>query len=725
MVFNATIEGDMPSEYHYLDFGDQLLYKYDKIDDLSTYTYFKTDSYNPSANSVIFNNSNIWVYEGMESFAISSANSSENYVYASVVETHVEKEHINNYTSLYYNFNTEEWNLDYNDEYYEYPDWAYSNVFFANYFNTYPTQLNLDLKYNFPQMNYSYSYIDNYYINNNSFSIDTDVYHEHITAYYSWTDNYNGYIDFQMNQTVDHYTTYYIDSSTGTLLRVITTSHYFETGYFYDYVPELDDYAEVLIESTSNHTTDYSLAFSNFDYTPVSDADLPMMYAISQMNELNNSNSQLYLSFVVHDSSGAVTLDLYIDETYYDTFVLGLGSNNISINSDAIAYYGYSYLHEFKFVLTDHSGFELQTYWYYYVEDYRYDTVEWQSWIEGPNYLYVSPFTDIEAHLNVYSDTAWTIEAYLDYQNGTNTFHMWWNLSGNDTITFYHWGSEEGIYTYRLEFSDASGYKFNYNITVEVGTSLSSPTIDGPWGMTSYQLGTDLWILWTLYSDSAEMNYFSLLIDGDEILSGTYENHTEEHVSINLNDYLFTEKIYNITVTTWNIFGYETKILEIYATHDEIDNNPPNIEGPTGKLTYPSNSSTVLEWTISDPNLERILFVINGDIVAELTNATNSQTTIYTFYFPIDQYAVGEYIIEIEAWDIYDNYNYFSVTIKITEDDDNNDDDNNGDDNNDDDNNGDDNNGEDQLTIPMNASWLYGLVILMTLGLTIVSSKRR
>ena len=200
----------------------------------------------------------------------------------------------------------------------------------------------------------------------------------------------------------------------------------------------------------------------------------------------------------------------------------------------------------------------------------------------------------------------------------------------------------DGEHTLSLEVEDEAGHVVVTSITIVVDNTAPVARIFYPEAGT-YISGT-LYIRYLIDEENVKEAYFT--IGGNQysinVINGTY--------TIDVSG--LSTGTYELSLTVVDAVGHTT----VYSVRINIDNDAPQVS-----ITAPENGTAVLglltiNWTVSDPNLEAVYLVIDGNTEIEVTgNSTTFDTT---------RLGDGWHTIAIRAIDKAGNVNTAEIMIK-------------------------------------------------------------
>ena len=462
-------------------------------------------------------------------------------------------------------------------------DYRYSNLNPDEYFDIYSGVVNLDITDNFGVTWYNTSTTLPFTINGITQPILVDVYS------YDYSDSYMNeywFYDVTYWETVNwgHILTYYVDTVTGYILQYDYTYYDYRDADYTNTSSELGTYFEIEYHYKDLYTSVWKLEETSVGYTPVLDADLPSMIIKSFDHSIDNTTSMISIPFYINNVYPTVTIDVYIDGNYYDTFA----SNNAGLKFydilvDDIPFNGPYCSYEIRFDVYDDYNINHNTTWTTWVDDYRTTIPSWgPSWIEGPSYLTVNEGENW-FYYNIFCDTNWTVEIYKHDGFGF-VFNGGWLGYLNNSIYIYDCLSE-GIYYYWVHYYDNVGVFQDIYLTVEVLNEsviidTLPPSINGPTSTIYMEEGEDKEIKWVL-SDSSPFEY-EVFKNGVLYDNGTWTSPIMD-VIIELDS--LGVGTWKFEIIAYDSFGHNTTatvtvVVEEASGNDNNDGNTIQLDAP-------------------------------------------------------------------------------------------------------------------------------------------------
>ncbi len=649
------------NSYQTLTDGDQLLYSVEIYDEYhgDQSTLAVDAQYNESLDN--------WYYVYHDSI---TQNELRSYVTSGVVGSIAYANHTRSSygryqesesTSYIYNFISEMWEEEYYDSSFHYDD-VRESFFEASSYDVYSTVLNLDVTTDFGGAIYIGSEFENVTINGveQELYLDKYGYSEAYSYEYDWSYYDINYIHYEY---YEYNFTFYIDNSTGTLIR------YFLDMYdSYDH--EFEGFSSILGCFVSGHEhgeyigkITWLLRECSFAYYPVTDADIPAFGMIS-CNDLTDLTPDLFIAFALVDFGDIIDFELFVDGVPY-TYLSNVpaGIYSIVIPETYFEYWGpYSY-YEIQVELYDSNNVNHNSTWRFWVEDFRTRVPEWPCYIEGPTVIQVVE-GDFNEWFDIYADTNWTLNVYK-YDYGTSVWNHYETWEGylNDTYWLWDYGLMIGNYSYRLELLDDGGNYFEHYLNVGVipGTPPGSPVIEGPHGDFYYSVGTPKILYYQLFDD--DPSYYEVYLNDSLILNGDY--YDGDWVNVYLEEYIFGSATFYLEFYAYDFSGHESTLyLKIHAEGEIIDITDPVINSPDQPIYLKIHDPMKLKWEIYDDHPGYFSVKQNGtEIMNEIWHYPS-----YVVEIDLSTLGIGHYFFEIYVEDDYYNYAVDTVEVYVSED---------------------------------------------------------
>lgn len=563
-------------------------------------------------------------------------------------------------TDYVYNFISGVWEVEYYDSSFYYDD-IRDSFFESSTYDVYSTVLNLDVTNNFGGAMHIGSEYEIVTIN----GVEQELYLDKYVYLDSYSSEHDGsYYDINyMHYEYNEYNyTFYIDNSTGTLIR-----YFLDMYNSYDY--EFEGYSAILGCDVSGYGHDeyigkdtWLLKECSFAYNPVTDADIPAFGMISH-SALTDLTPDLTINFYLSDFGNNIDFELFVDGVlyaYWDNYPSGTFS--ITIPETYFEYWGPYNHHEIQVELYDSNNANHNSTWRIWVEDSRIRVPEWPCYIEGPMDIEVVE-GEFSEWFEIYADTSWTLNVYkYDYDTYEWNYYETWEDYLNNT--YWLWDILTiGNYSYRLELTDDGGNYFEHylNVGVVPGAPPGAPVIEGPHGDFYYSVGTPMTLYYQIFDDDP-FNY-EVFLNESLILNGNYDDG--DYVNVHLEDYIFGSATFYLEFYAYDSSGHESVLyLKIQAEGDIVDKTDPVINGPDQPIYVKINDPIKLKWEIYDDHPGYFSVKQNGtEIMNQIWHYPSEIVEV-----DLSTLGLGHYFFEIYVEDDYYNYAVETVEVYVTED---------------------------------------------------------
>ncbi len=592
--------------YQDLNAGDELLYQeHFSSEYTSDYMYWSELETDPIFHSYSETSFYEWDEDAVRSYNINWAFvSSGNYNSTTTSYGYYGHEYFRHES---YDYPSETWFLDYENDYYWDHDDVYSYYELYWGMDVYNDTLNFDPMYSFSDTILDYTVPESYIINGIEQAFIVDVYAGQVTNYYYYDVSFFD-ISFSCEEiTIDTYI-YYVDAVNGFLLGYEVTYESYTNGYFYGYSSDLGCNVEIDIQSYSIYFLNGRLFETTAAFSPVMDASLPLVL-IQNYPEVDNSTVIVPIEVILQDSSNDMMVEIYVNDVLYSTYhhmVSGYYTFNILVAD--LPFDGFYNYHYVDIVVYDEFNFEHNSSWWLDIYDKRYVIPDWPSWLDGPNYIEINENEELDVMFRINSDTSWVLEIFKDDGFG---FFSYDYHSGYKTTDIWLWdyGLTVGDYYYKLQLIDVVNETSEIILHVHVNPA-DTPVIMGPTGDYYYDVGTGETLLYQFKDDNPTI--YTVWLDGYVILTDDY--YDGEWISIDLDSYISTSGTYHLMIDAADGDNYMTTIhLDLYANNGII--SPPEILGPTGDYYYDVGTGETLSYQLKDDNPTHYKLWINGIMV--------------------------------------------------------------------------------------------------------------